>query len=200
MWSRPEIDEALIRQLLPSSNPDRRTRALAWAEWQATIGETALRRFIRANNYSVEPDEDILQEALLTAYQEVERGGYQHRAGVPFTAYVKGIARNKIREAARRQRDLVSLEDVLLPVGGRRQLEVQMEIHEEQRTLHTGLANLPSPRRRVLEGVLNGESTAEIAATLAMSEELVRQHKSRALRSLRQMACSTYEDDQCFVE
>jgi RNA polymerase sigma factor (sigma-70 family) len=198
MWSRPETDEALIRQLLPSSNPDRRARARAWAEWQAAAGEQALRNFIRVSNYTPEPDEDILQEALLTAYLEVERGGYQPQAGVPFAAYVKGIARNKIRAAARRHREWLSLEQVTPPTGVQRQLEAQMESREERRILQDGLASLPPPRRSVLEGVLNGESTAEIAAGLAISEALVRQHKCRALRSLRRMA-QVEGEDQRFV-
>jgi RNA polymerase sigma factor (sigma-70 family) len=204
MWSRPEIDEALIRQILPSSNPDRHARASAWAEWQATVGDAALRKFIQANNYTAEPDEDILQETMLTAYLEVERGSYQLRTGIPFTAYVKGIARNKIREARRRQVIWLPLEEIHLPMGVQRQLEIQMEYREEHRTLHRGLEHLTVLRRQVLEGVLNGESTAEIAAGLAMSKDLVRQHKSRALRSLRrslrQTAGSAQEDDLRFVE
>jgi DNA-directed RNA polymerase specialized sigma24 family protein len=39
----------------------------------------------------------------------------------------------------------------------------------------------------VLEQYIQGASTQEIASRLAMSEELVRQHKSRGLRSLRQI-------------
>ena len=196
MWSRPEADEVLIRQLLPGSNPDRCARARAWAEWQAAVGESALHKFIRASNYSTEPDEDILQEALLTAYLEVERGGYQQRPGIPFTAYVKGIARNKIRQAARRQQAWVSLDELPLPVGAQRQLEVQVESREEQRTLQDGLARLPVPRRLVLEGILNDESTAVIAAGLAISEDLVRQHKLRALRRLRRMALAAGADQR----
>ena len=68
------------------------------------IGAAAVLKFIRLNNYTRELDEDIFQEAMLTAYLEVERGHYIPREGIPFTAYVKGIARNKIREARRRER------------------------------------------------------------------------------------------------
>jgi len=53
--------------------------------------------------------------------------------------------------------------------------------------LRAGLAQLPGLRRQVLLGYLEGQSTEEIAATLNMTEEAVRQHKSRALRSLREM-------------
>ena len=48
----------------------------------------------------------------MTAYAEVERGRYQPRDGIPFAAYVKGIAHNKIREARRRCRRYILVEDV----------------------------------------------------------------------------------------
>jgi RNA polymerase sigma factor (sigma-70 family) len=188
MWSRPESDEALELRLLPSTNPDRADRAYAWAEWQLSKGEAALLKFIRMSNDTAEPDEDILQEAMLTAYLEVERGNYERRAGVPFTAYVKGIARNKIRAARRRERNHASLEETGELPGdlALRQLEATIESQEQREALYYCLRKLPCPRRQVLEGFINGCSTAEIAGELAISEELVRQHKCRGLRSLRQ--------------
>lgn len=192
MWSRPESDEALVRRLLPSLNASQADRACAWAEWQKSIGEAAVSRFIQANNYTNEPDEDIFQDAMLTAFLEVERGRYVPREGIPFTAYVKGIARNKIREARRRERCLTGLEDLpsSLEHFHSRQLEASIEYREQREALHHGLSLLSSQRRQVLEHYIHGESTGEIAAKLAMSEELVRQHKSRGLRSLRQMSIS----------
>jgi RNA polymerase sigma factor (sigma-70 family) len=189
MWSRPEYDEALMRRLLPSTNPDRSDRAYAWAEWQRSIGEDALLKFIRLKNNTNEPDEDILQDAMLTAYLEVERGRYERRAEVPFTAYVKGIARNKIREARRRDRHWASLEEIPdQPVRpDLHQLEAVVEHQEQHERLQDGLLYLPLQRRQVLEGILRGQTTTEIANKLAISEALVRQHKCRGLRTLRQI-------------
>jgi RNA polymerase sigma factor (sigma-70 family) len=189
MWSRPESDEALVMRLLPGTNPDQGERARAWSEWQASIGETSVLKFIRANNTTNEPDEDILQDALLTAYLEVERGRYEQRAGVPFTAYVKGIARNKIREARRRERYWTGLEEIPYKPAdtSQRQLEVSIEVREQVEALCHGLSRLPSHRRQVLERYIRGKTTVQIAAELAMTEEVVRQHKCRGLRSLRQM-------------
>jgi len=143
--------------------------------------------FIRAQNNTPELDADILQEAVITAYAEVERGRYEPRDGIPFAAYVKGIARNKIREARRRARRLVPLNDVTEFEDDRPQLEIVVERHEQRDSLRTGLSELSPDRRQVLEGYLKGHSTAEIAQALGMSEESVRQHKSRGLRSLRRM-------------
>jgi hypothetical protein len=47
MGSRPESDEALVRRMLPATSPDRAERARAWGEWQCSVGEAAVRRFIR---------------------------------------------------------------------------------------------------------------------------------------------------------
>jgi RNA polymerase sigma factor (sigma-70 family) len=155
-----------------------------------SVGQISLLKFIRVHNTTSEPDEDILQEAMLTAYLEVERGRYQPREGVPFTAYVKGIARNKLREARRRGRVWLSLEDgeAELPADRRfeRPLEVTIERREQDLTLRRGLAMLPGDKRQVLERYLYGESTGEIAASMAITEDLVRQHKCRGLRQLRQ--------------
>jgi RNA polymerase sigma-70 factor (ECF subfamily) len=189
MRSRPESDEAFVKRLLPSTNPDPAQRADAWNEWQSRIGKESVLKFIRLYNNTAELDEDILQDSLLTAYLEVERGRYERRAGIPFTAYVKGIARNKIREARRRQRCWTSLEEIpeTSAEPAPRHLELAVEYSEQQRALSHGLSRLPTQRRQVLERYIYGASTAEIAAELSITEELVRQHKCRGLRSLQQM-------------
>jgi RNA polymerase sigma factor (sigma-70 family) len=186
---RPESDEALIQRLLPHLNCNPEDRATAWSEWYAGVGEASVLSFIKAKNDTAELDHDILQEAMLTAFVELERGRYQPRAGVPFTAYVKGIARNKIREARRRTWRFVAIDDTpeSLLESNEPELEAVIERQEASQTLQIGLARLPNYRRQVLEGYLNGGSTTEIAETLEMSEELVRQHKSRGLRSLREV-------------
>lgn len=187
MNARPESNKVLVERLLPSTNDDPTDRASAWSEWYGNGGRSSVMAFIRAQNNTPELDADILQEAVITAYAEVERGRYEPRDGIPFAAYVKGIARNKIREARRRARRLVPLHDAAEFEDDRPQLEIVVERHEQRDSLRTGLSELSPDRRQVLEGYLKGHSTAEIAQTLGMSEESVRQHKSRGLRSLRRM-------------
>lgn len=188
MVSRPVSDEALIRRLIPDSNPNRQDRSAAWAEWQSSIGIPALERFLRARNNTHEADDDIMQDTLLAAYLGVENGTYRPRDGVPFAAYVVGIARNKIREARRRDRRRVDLDEDWEPrVESLQRLpERHLEQCEQRDLLRSGLSRLPTTRRSVLEYYLSGASTGEIARSLAMSEELVRQHKCRGLRALQQ--------------
>ncbi len=196
MRSRPksikfqDATEALLKRMLPSCNTDRADRAEAWAAWQEQGGKLAVLKFIRMSNNTPEPDEDILQDALVTAYLEVERGRYRRMAGIPFTAYVKGIARNKIREARRRARRWVPLESLepILKDATQRQPEVAFEHQERRAVLRSGMRQLPTSRREVLERYIRGEGTAEIAQALEMTEALVRQHKSRGLRRIQQMA------------
>jgi len=187
MSTRLKSDETLERQLLPAICPDQRQRAHAWSEWHQLCGYTALIKVRRAHNTTNEPDEDILQDAMLTAYLAVEGGRYQPQEGIPFTAYVKGIARNKLREA-RRKRIQVSLDDLPEGILGSlpRQTETEVEAHERLLHLQRSLHSLSADRRKVLEQVMNGDSTDEIAAKMQISEDLVRQHKCRSIRQLRQ--------------
>ena len=189
MTALPESDEALVKRLLPSLNADPEDRARAWAEWHARNGGEAVLKFIRVKNNTAEPDEDVFQDAMLTAFLEVERGRYEHRAGIPFTAYVKGIAYNKIREARRKQRHCEAIDDLDMPASNvLRQVEHVLERAERRRALRQGLLHLPVQRRRVLEHYLGGESLSEIAVRLEMSAELVRQHKHRGVRRLQEMS------------
>ncbi len=186
------VQEDLIQRILPGQNADRQDRLRAWTEWQVVFGEHALERFVRAHNNTIEADDDIIQDALITAYLSVERGSFQPRAGVPFTAYVVGIARTKIREARRRERHRADLdaepEDLERRLIGeiQRQPERTIERREQRDLLRSGLSHLPAARRQVLEHYLAGASTGEIASHLSMSEALVRQHKCRGLRALQQ--------------
>jgi len=186
--TRPESNKVLVERLLPSTNADPQDRVSAWGEWYANGGGSSVMAFVRAQNNTPEPDADILQEAVITAYAEVERGRYEPRDGIPFAAYVKGIARNKIREARRRAQRLVPLDDAAEYEDNGTQPEVVAERQEQRDSLRTGLSHLPPDRQRVLESYLSGHGTTEIAEAMGMSKESVRQHKSRGLRSLRQMA------------
>ena len=189
-------DRTLVERLLPSRNANRQDRAEAWSEWYVQVGQRAVLSFVRAKNDTTEPDMDIVQEAMTIAYVEVERGRYEPRVGIPFAAYVKGIAHNKIREARRRCRRYVLVEDVSEHLAARARPGAESAVarpemaavrREESASLRAGLSRLTPCRRQVLEGYLGGHSTTEIAQALGMSEAAVRQHKSRGLRCLRQM-------------
>jgi len=189
MMAQPESDEVLVRRFLPRYNGNPASRAAAWGEWYSEFGEASVMAFIKSQNDTTEADMDIFQDAMTTAFVEVERGRYRPQLNVPFAAYVKGIARNKIREARRRTRRFVPLDDTSKnEIESDTQLEAVIEHKEQHDTLRASLARLTHNRRQVLEHYLQGNSTAEIARSLGITEESVRQHKSRGVRRLRQMA------------
>lgn len=186
METRQKSNEVLVERLLPTVNRNSEDRAMAWEQWYASVGLAAVGAFVRTTNDTATPDDDIVHDAITTAYEQVEGGRYEPRLDIPFTAYVKGIARNKIREARRRSWRCVALEDVppTLFESDRPGLETLIEHREQIMALRDGLAHLPPLRRLVLEDYLQGRSTDEIAQAAGMSEEAVRQHKSRALRQM----------------
>jgi RNA polymerase sigma factor (sigma-70 family) len=183
---RQKSNEVLVERLLPAVNRNPEDRAMAWEEWYASVGVASVLAFVRTTNDTATPDDDIVHDAIATAYEAVEGGRYEPRLDIPFTAYVKGIARNKIREARRRSWRCVALDDVppTLFESDRPGLETLVEYREQIMALRDGLAQLPPLRRLVLEDYLQGRSTDEIARASGMSEEAVRQHKSRALRQM----------------
>ena len=190
METRYKSNEVLVERLLPHVNADPADRAVAWKAWYDEIGANSVMAFVRTKNDTPEPDADIVQEAIVTAYVEVERGRYEPRSGIPFTAYVKGIARNKIREARRRSWRLTPIDDEMPSACLESEvprLEHTVERQERLASVRSGLLQLSSSRRQVLQCYLQGLSTSEIALALRMSEAAVRQHKCRALRELRAM-------------
>jgi RNA polymerase sigma factor (sigma-70 family) len=192
MEMRLEYGEALytlpgknldIRRLLPSENPDPIDRANAWQDCWHHISTPVL-KYIRCKNGTSMDDREILEDAMATAYVEVERGNYEYRENVPFTAYVKGIARNMIREAYRRDKRSVPLDETF-DRPDEHEFESNVELWEEHEALHMRLLELPARRRQVLLLCSEGHETWQIAHDLGIREDLVRQEKSRALQQLR---------------
>ncbi len=173
----------VVKRLLPSSNPDREDRASAWNQWIGSGGAEPVRKFIRWSNGTDMDDDEILQDALITAYIKVEGGDY-HVRDVPFTAYVKKIAWYKILEASRRNAGQMPLDDAV-EVADEVNPTEHVDFWREYEALHSALAELPARRSRVILLYENGYSTAEIAQQLAIKEELVRKEKSLGLRQLK---------------
>jgi RNA polymerase sigma factor (sigma-70 family) len=186
MLIRQEADDTLVKRLLPSVNPSSQDRACAWQEWWDEYRGAVLDyiRYLRYTNGVSADDEEILQDAIMTAYVQVERGQYEHRDGIPFTAYVKRIARNKILEAYRRDKRSVPL-DLANDLPADDEPEREAERQEAHETLHRRLRTLPPRRSTVLRLVMEGREVPEIAHSLGIREDLVRKEKSRALQELR---------------
>ena len=136
-----------------SAGPSGSARSCAFAvRAPAGRGGAAVRSYIRLKNYSAETDEDIFQETVTTAFLSLEQGRYTPRPGIPFTAYVKGIARNKIRDARRRWQRIpsVPLEDVrfVLEAPPGIEPEYAYEQAQQRRLFYAGLEQLPGGQGR----------------------------------------------------
>jgi len=190
--TRLKSSEALVTRLLPAANADPADRAVAWEEWYAGADVSSVLSYVRMANNTPEPDTEIVQEAITTAYLEIERGRYEQRRGVPFTAYVKGIARNKIREAQRRTWRTLPLEETPARETATTRMETLIERREQVAAVREAMAHLPESRRQVLDRCFRGQTTRDIAHGLGLSEAAVRQHKSRGVRSIRRYVLRHY--------
>jgi RNA polymerase sigma factor (sigma-70 family) len=183
-----------VMRLLPACNPNEADRAQGWQTLWEPVTRAVL-RYIQLKNYTSTDDQDILADTMAITYAEVERGHYTPRAGVPFTAYVRGIARNIILEAYRRERRVTALDEEddthSLPDTAAVEMEIYIERHEQRDAVRRHLQSLPARRRQVLLMCSEGHDTARIAHELGIREDLVRQEKSRGIRELkRKLAAS----------
>jgi RNA polymerase sigma factor (sigma-70 family) len=109
--------------------------------------------------------------------------------GPPAAAWLLGIAQNKLRESARRQRVVDEARRRLgMPILGLDDedlLRVEELAGDRERAL-TLLNELPSAQRDAVRArVLEGTEYHELATRLGCSEQVARQHVSRGLRRLR---------------
>ncbi len=132
--------------------------------------------------------EDLAQEAFVTAWRDLDRLRDGNRIG----SWVAGIARNLAASAVRTRvrRDGVPIEppaDVPSP-------EDHAVEREDRELLARALAEIPEAHREALVlYYLQGESVAQIAAVLGVTEDLVKQRLSRARRALRETVAERVE-------
>jgi RNA polymerase sigma factor (sigma-70 family) len=127
---------------------------------------------------------DLVAETFARALEH--RDQYDARRGPP-VAWLLGIARNLVADAARRgrvadeARRRLGMSPVALDDEALERIELRASV-----SLHSLLAELPaSQREAVVRRVLANEPYAAIAASIGCSEQVVRQRVSRGLAALR---------------
>ena len=185
----PESDEALVMRLLSRPEEDSvdcAERDAVWAEVHEHC-RAQLWRYIRQWISSEEEAEEIYQDTLITAYFNVENGRYTYE-GKPFVAYLKAIARYKIFAERRRTGRWVELDDDLLTPGGDdgQRPERVIESLQEWEMVMEAIDELPHKQRRIMVGIAAGKHNWELAEEYDMTEEAVRQHKSRGIRTVQE--------------
>ena len=155
---------------------------------EGLVGEIRPRvlRYVVAKLLDPHAAEDVTQEAMMTALSSLPRYVDQGR---PFTAWVFGIAANKIsesRRAAGRRRERVV--DAIPEQASDRAYEPEHAAGrlDAARQVAQMLASLPAPQGEILRlRIAAGLSADETAAVLGMTPGAVRVAQHRALAKLR---------------
>ncbi|HSN30088.1 MAG TPA: sigma-70 family RNA polymerase sigma factor [Kofleriaceae bacterium] len=182
--SEPSDDE-LVRRSLAGEG---RAFALLVAKHQRLVYAVAL-----SNARDAAHAEDVAQQAFVEAWHDLPR----LRDPARLSAWLAGIARNVARtwkrHAVRRRRREIAASTPAVATGPT-PLDHVLE-RETALLLRDALAEIPSAYREVL--VLfycHGQSVAQVATALEVSEELVKQRLSRGRRALRASLETQVED------
>jgi len=131
---------------------------------------------------------DLLQETLWETIAALRKGALREPAKLP--GFVMGIARNLVNRQFRtsqRRSPMLELPDDL-PAA-----VVRPTFDEEERiaAVSAALQEIDADDRLILQDILvNGVSSAEIAARRGLNVEAIRKRKSRALSRLRKAVVS----------
>jgi RNA polymerase sigma-70 factor (ECF subfamily) len=122
--------------------------------------------------------EDLVQETLIAIHGR--RATYD--TGLPFTAWVYGIARYKLIDEFRRAK-----RHAAVPLDDAPELFAHddAEASAARRDVQKLLDRLPEAKRRLVQDIkLDGVSVADVAARTGMSETAVKVSVHRAIKSL----------------
>jgi len=129
--------------------------------------------------------EDIGQDVFLNAYRSLKE--FDERKGVPFSAWLFVLARNRCISQIRKRRrglqipiDLIA--DITADIVSAENLLIE---HERQEVVGKLLGELAEPFKQPLIMSLNGSSIKEIAKTFGISLGTVKSRLCRAREQLR---------------
>jgi RNA polymerase sigma factor (sigma-70 family) len=134
--------------------------------------------------------EDVAQEAFVAAWRDLDRLRDANRVGSWVAGIARNLAANAVRARARRERNIADdpvVSDVPTP-------EDAALAREDRELLARALTEIPETHRETLVlFYLQGQSVAEIASALEISEDLVKQRLSRARRAVRESVAERVE-------
>jgi RNA polymerase sigma factor (sigma-70 family) len=171
------------------SAAERLATLLSW--WEAR-GERMVRKRVESK-VPHHVGDDLCQDIWIALAEAVRHGRYRLHEGKSFDAFAMRTTRNLIAdywaEVERDDRYWTSLDDDDTPqrlLQDDAQNTFMMVVdREEYNAVRYALAQLPDSRRIVIERVLLGHRTWEIAQELDMTENAVRQQHRRAVVQLR---------------
>jgi RNA polymerase sigma-70 factor (ECF subfamily) len=152
-----------------------------------------LRAFLASQLHHLDEVDDLAQECFIAAFEHLER----FRTGEDFGAWLRGIARNKLkthfRSHARRQSAMERFRDELSHIieSDLEHLSAGLRAAQIERLLRC-IAELPDRMRRIVRAGLEGQRGAELATELGISPGALYTTHHRANKLLR--ACMERDD------
>jgi RNA polymerase sigma-70 factor, ECF subfamily len=129
--------------------------------------------------------EDIGQEVFFAAYRSLK--GFDEMKGVPFSAWLFTVARNRCitilrQKRTRKPRDLKELESL---EDGRRNPEEEFLAREQMIAVAASLQQIPEPFRNAILMSLEGSSLEKIAVSQSVTLGTVKSRLFRAKERMR---------------
>lgn len=175
----PVTDEQLWRQSLAG---DREAFGRIVERYQALICSLA---YSACGNLA--RSEDLAQETFVTAWQKLSELREPAKLRYWLCGIVRNLAANSLRREQRRGGPAESLDLIAEPIAEAADPAAHAVTHEEETLLWRSLAGLPETYREPM--VLfyrQGQSVAEVATGLELSEDAVKQRLSRGRTLLRE--------------
>ena len=146
-----------------------------------------LRAFVSSQLHHLDDADDLAQEVFVTAFKNLER----FRQGEDFGAWLRGIARNKLkthfRSLARRDNAMDRFRTEVTELIHTDLEKLAAKIREEKiEKLLTCISKLPEKMRRIVRAGLEGQRGAELAAELGMTVGAIYTMNHRANKLLRE--------------
>lgn len=145
-----------------------------------------LRAFVSSQLHHLDDADDLAQEVFVTAFKNLDR----FRKGEDFGAWLRGIARNKLkthfRTLARRESAMDRFRTEVSELVHTDLEKLAAKIREEKiERLLTCITKLPEKMRRIVRAGLEGQRGADLAAELGMTVGAIYTMNHRANRLLR---------------
>jgi RNA polymerase sigma factor (sigma-70 family) len=173
-YPRPAFDPVAICSRIHSGDPDAETEFV-------THFQRRIRVFLSARTKDRQFAEEVCQEIMIALLCTLREG--RVRDPEMLSAFVYGVARNRLNDCFRKQ-----TRGKLVPFPEGFDVAVPSADHEGQqryRAAEREIDSLDAEDQRILSMTLvDGLKPGEIAASLRLSSEVVRQRKSRALKKL----------------
>jgi RNA polymerase sigma-70 factor, ECF subfamily len=155
-----------------------------------------LLNFIYSIVFNADIVEDIGQEVFISAYKSIEN--FDEKQGVPFSAWLFIIARNKCFSEMRkmkRDKQNLRLDDFEHVMDNNTSGDIDVVEQERLKILSESVSQLPEPYKSALNESIRGLANREIARKFQISLGTVKSRLSRARARLKEIITQKYGEN-----